>query len=285
MGIRVKAEDAQVAMVTGVFALRGRNRRTLIAALERIAAIAPHLSGAEFRDLACQLGRDTGTRRPGRGDGEIRVGLAARDQVQLAGRARLAATLVSRVRNGSMIAEPGVRVSCGAGGRLVLIFPGLAPVPVTTAAMLAGSLGALRWLDRLGVTASAAVGYGLGELAGLVWAGSLSAPESARLAAQYSQVLSGISVSRTAMVRISADEAAAQALSSCLVIAAYEGPRSHVLAGPLPAVREAARQAARLGIAAEVLDPGYALHSPAFSPRSGWHRPAGGWCQRSPPGT
>jgi hypothetical protein len=266
MGIRVKAEDAQVAAVTGVFALRGGNRRALIATLERIAAIAPQLSGPELRDLACQLGRDTGTRPPGRGDGEIRVGLAARDQDQLAERARLAAALVSRVGNGSMMAEPGVRVSCGAGGRLVLVFPGLAPVPVTAAATLAGALGALRWLDRLGVTASAAVGYGLGELAGLVWAGSLPAPEAARLAAQYGQVLSAMSVSRTAMVRIAADEAAAHALSgSRLVISAYEGPRSHVLAGPVPAVREAARQAARLGIAADLLDVGPALHSPAVA--------------------
>ena len=64
MGIRVKAEDAQVATVTGVFALRGGNRRALIATLERIAAIAPHLSGAELRGLAGQLGRDTAA-RPG----------------------------------------------------------------------------------------------------------------------------------------------------------------------------------------------------------------------------
>jgi hypothetical protein len=266
MGIRVKAEDAQVAAVTGVFALRGANRRALIATLERIAAIAPHLSRAELSDLACQLCRDTAARPPARGDGEIRVGLAARDQEELAERARLAAGLVSSVRNGSMIAEPGVRVSCGAGGRLVLVFPGLAPVPVTQAATLAGSLGALRWLDRLDVAASTAVGHGLGELAALVWAGSLSAPEAARLAAQYRQVLRGMSVSRTAMVRIAADEAAAHALSgSGLVIAAYEGPRSHVLAGPVPAVREAARRAATLGVAADVLDVGHALHSPAMA--------------------
>jgi hypothetical protein len=265
MGIRVKADGTQVAAVTGVFALRGGNRRALIATLERIAAIAPHLSGAELRDLASQLCRDAAPKPPGRGDGEIRVGLVARTPHQLSERARLAATLVSSVRNGSMAAEPGVRVSCGAGGRVVLVFPSLAPVPVTLAATLARSLGALRWLDRLGVTPSAAVGHGLGELAGLVWAGSLSAPEAARFAAQYGQVLGGIARSRTAMVRVAADEAAARALGGGLVIAAYEGPRAHVLAGPVPAVRETARQAARLGMDAQVLDTGWALHSPAVA--------------------
>jgi enediyne polyketide synthase len=134
--------------------------------------------------------------------------------------------------------------------------------------MLAESLAALRWLDRLGITASAAVGYGAGEIAGLVWAGSLSAPEAARLVAQRGEVLSAMDALRTAMVRVAADGATARALSSRsgLAIAAYEAPRSHVLAGPVRAVRDVARQAARVGIAADILDAPHALHSPAMAP-------------------
>jgi enediyne polyketide synthase len=134
--------------------------------------------------------------------------------------------------------------------------------------MLAESLAALRWLDRLGITASAAVGYGAGEIAGLVWAGSLSAPEAARLVAQRGEVLSAMDALRTAMVRVAADEATARALGSRsgLAIAAYEAPRSHVLAGPVRAVRNVARWAAGLGIAADVLDAPHALHSPVMAP-------------------
>jgi enediyne polyketide synthase len=134
--------------------------------------------------------------------------------------------------------------------------------------MLAESLAALRWLDRLGITASAAVGYGAGEIAGLVWAGSLSAPEAARLVAQRGEVLSAMDALRTAMVRVAADEATARALGSRsgLAIAAYEAPRSHVLAGPVRAVRNVARWATGLGIAADVLDAPHALHSPVMAP-------------------
>jgi enediyne polyketide synthase len=151
---------------------------------------------------------------------------------------------------------------------VTLLFPGPYGPPAAQAAMLAESLAALRWLDRLGVTASAAVGYGVGEIAGLVWAGSLSAPEAARLVAQHGEVLSAMDALKTAMVRVAADEATARALGSRsgLAIAAYEAPRSHVLAGPVRAVRNVARQAAGLGIAADVLDAPHALHSPAMAP-------------------
>jgi hypothetical protein len=268
MAIGVRAEDAQPVAVTGVFALRARDRRALVATLERVAAVAPQLSDGELRDLAGQLCRETASapQQATRGDGEIRVGIVAWRRDQLAERARLAASLVGMVRNSTMIGTGGVRVSCGAGGRVVLVFPGFAATPMAQAGTLAGSLATLRWLDRLGVTASSAVGHSLGEIAALVWAGALSPTEAARLIAQYGEVLSGLGARRTAMVRITADEETAQALcGSGLSVAAYESPLSHVLAGPVPAVRDMTRLAARLGIAAEVLDVGHGLHSPAMA--------------------
>ncbi|HLH58189.1 MAG TPA: acyltransferase domain-containing protein [Streptosporangiaceae bacterium] len=272
MGIGVRAEDVQAAPVTGVFALRARDRRALVATLERVAAVAPQLSDGELQDLASQLCRQTASdpRRATRGDGEIRVGIVAWRRDQLAERARLAASLVGMVRNATIIGTAGVRVSCGAGGRVVLVFPGFAATAVAQAGTLAGSLATLRWLDRLGVTASAAVGHSLGEIAGLVWAGALSAAEAARLVAQYGEVLSGLGARRTAMVRLTADEETAQALcGSGLSIAAHESPLSHVLAGPVPAVRDMTRLVARLGIAAEVLDVSHGLHSPAMAACAG----------------
>ena len=133
---------------------------------------------------------------------------------------------------------------------------------------LARSLGAGQWLTDLGVRPAVAVGYGLGELAGLVWAGSLAAPEAARLIAQHGEVRRGLGLRRTAMARVAAGEAAAVSLSAAcgLAIAAHDGPRSHVLAGPVPAVRELIRQASALGVTADVLDAGHALHTPAMTP-------------------
>jgi enediyne polyketide synthase len=69
------------------------------------------------------------------------------------------------------------------------------------------------------------------------------------------------------MARLTADEAAAQALSEAcgLVIAAYEGPRSHVLAGPAAALRKLARQAPA-GLSVSVVEAAHALHTPAMAP-------------------
>ena len=179
---------------------------------------------------------------------------------------------------GPMVSDGGVHVSSGARGRVVLVFPGgvtaSGAVPGSAATLageamaLARSLGAVQWLAGLGVRPAAAVGYGLGELAGLVWAGSLAAPEAARLLAQHGEVRRGTDAMRIAMARVAAGEAAARSLTATcrLAVAADDGPRSHVLAGPVPAVRELIRQASALGVTADVLDGAHALHTPAMAP-------------------
>ena len=246
--------------------------------MERIASIAPRMSHRELRNLARQWehGRDTASRG---GDQQIRVSLTARNQAELAERAARAACLVRGLHGaGPMTSDGGVHVSRGARGRVVLVFPGgvtasdAAPgstaAPGGEAMTLARSLGAGQWLADLGVRPAVAVGYGLGELAGLVWAGSLAAPEAARLIAQHGEVRRGLGVRRTAMARVAAGEAAAASLrTACgLAIAAHDGPRSHVLAGPVPAVRKLIRLASALGATADVLDAGHALHTPAMTP-------------------
>ena len=275
MGIRVKDDRTRSAAATSVFAFRNRDRRSLVAALERIAAIAPRMSHREFQNLAYQLGHETADPAD---DGEIRVTMTAGNQDQLAERARRAARLAGAVRGGPMVAGAGVRVSYGARGRVVLVFPGDAVTgsgaqgrtagTAGETATLARSLGLLRRLEGLGVSATAAVGHGLGEIAGLVWAGSLPAPEAARLVAQHGEVRRGLAAARTAMVRVIADEATVTRLRApCgLMVAADEGPRSHVLAGPVSGVRELTQQAAALGVTASVLNAAHALHTPAMTP-------------------
>ena len=313
MGIWRKTESrpATGPVTPGLFALRGRDRRALAATLERLALLAPRLSGPERQQLAADWCRQAASgpspraaapspdrrvtvryvavgrvavrnvavrtspsgaspsgRSPVEEDGEIRVAFLAESNEQLVTRARLAADLVSTVRPGPVLSEAGVYLSCAARGRTVLIFPGGDGVPAAEAAALAASVRTLRWLERCRVTAAAGVGAGLGEIAGLVWAGSLTASEAARLVTAHGELRGGAGLARTGLARIPACYRTTTKLAvSCgLFVACYEGPHSHVLGGPATAVRELARQADSLGLAAEVLAADHALHTPVMAP-------------------
>jgi enediyne polyketide synthase len=240
--------------------------------LEVIAAGAGGLGDAELRELARQLA--CGVLRAGDGAGPVRVALTAGTPGQLVARAQVASRLL---RAGGAAAghqaanqaagDQGVHVSVGAAGRVVMVFGGLAGSGLTHSAMLAASFAGLRTLDQLGVTPGAAVGYSLGEIAGLAWAGSLPWAEAARLAAQCGQVLRGCACGPAAMARVSADADVALALAAPegLYIAAYEGARAHVLAGSTMGVRNLTRRAATVGVAVEVLGITHAMHSPAMA--------------------
>jgi enediyne polyketide synthase len=119
------------------------------------------------------------------------------------------------------------------------------------------------------VSATAGVGHGLGEITGLVWAGCLTEPDAARLVAQRAALLTTPPAEQTALVCVDADGPAAERLcaASGLVIAAYNGPRCHVLAGPAAAVGELARSLAEDGIPARLLDSPQAWYSPAMADR------------------
>jgi len=271
MGIWRKSENGPVVPpvaapsdAPGLFALRGHDRRALAATLERLALRAPRLSGPERQELAAQWSRQA----VAADGGGIRVAFLAESNDQLVARARLAADLVSKVRPGPVVSEAGVYLSCAARGRIVLIFPGGDGVPAAEAAALAASMRTVRWLDRCGVSPAAAAGSGLGEIAGLVWAGSLSATEAARLMTQHGELRGGAGLTRTALARVLACYTTATKLAaSCgLFIASYEGPHSHVLGGPAIAVRELARQADTLGLPTQVLAADHALHTPVMAP-------------------
>jgi hypothetical protein len=191
MSDALKAHHARPATAGGVFALRGRDRQSLVVALERIAALAPRMSHHELQNLSHYLyqemtsasaaapssggalsgsGGERGTEAGGRSqalaeDGEIRVAVTASNGDQLAERACHAARLVRVVRvvrGGALVREAGVLVSGGARGRVVLVFPSDAvtdgAVPegsawaAAEAARLARSLDGLRRLQGLGVS-------------------------------------------------------------------------------------------------------------------------------------
>lgn len=264
------------------YVLHARCAASLAAAARRVAEVAPSLSSAELHDLACQLGRRTSA------PGGHRVGIVAASQQQLAARASEAAGLVTTVQPGGLTARPGIFAGNGARGRVALLLPGLGtgqetadertggtPPPVfgltdpqaVQPAILHAALSGLRWLGRLGVMANAAAGHSLGEIAALVWAGCLTETEAARLAARRSAVINASGLRQTAMVSVAADTAMSKALcaGTDLVIAAYNGPQAHVLAGRTKSVREAVRRAEGKGVRAVVLDVSHAFHSPAMA--------------------
>jgi enediyne polyketide synthase len=247
-----------------VFALCGGHPGELAGRLEAIAASVEGLPQAELPEVARHLAFSV--LAAGDRGAPLRVALTAATPGQLADQARSAARLLRDGGPGTA-AEPGVHVSAGAAGRVVVVFGGLAGSGLTYTALLATSLAALRTLELLGVRLDAGVGYSLGELSGLAWAQCLPAAEAARLAAQCDQVLRGCACHPAAMARITADAETAHGLCAPdrLYVAAYEGPRTQVLAGSTAGIRELTRRVAALGIAADVLPSPHALHCPAMA--------------------
>jgi enediyne polyketide synthase len=248
-----------------IFAWCGGDPGAVAERLDDIAVSAATLSAAELRELARQLAAcakgAAGQTAP------LRVALAAATPSRLAAQARSAAWLLRTGGTTSAMTEPGTYVSAGAAGAVVVLFPGRAESAASQPARLAVSLEALGTLDLLGVKPVTGVGYGLGEITGLVWAGSLPATEAARLVAQCGQVLRGCGCGRAAMARVTADAEVTRALCAAdrLHIAAYEAPRVHVLAGSTVGIRELARRAGPLGVPVEVLAGTSAMHCRAMA--------------------
>lgn len=263
-----------------IFAFSAADHRSLAAELSRVADIAHWLSDAEMHDLACQAGLQAGQRET------LRVALVAGTQDELARRAREAAELLPGLAPGKLTALPGIYAAERGRGRAVLLFPGESgsltghlarpsaggPGTYDTSlhpAIVAASLARLRWLAKLGLVATAGLGHGLGEITALVWAGCLSGQDAARLVAQRAAVLAAQPGERTAMLRLDAGGETAERLCTRtgLVIAAYNGPRCHLLAGPAGVVRDLAGELAGEGIPATVLDSPQAFYSPAMADR------------------
>ncbi len=160
------------------YLLHAPDRDSMDALLARVALVAPWLSDAELGDLACQLAHDAARQDP------VRTALVASRQDQLARVASQAAALLPGLTEGRLVMRPGIFAADGAGGRVTLLIsePGGPGTPFRP-------LSALRWLDLLGVQATAAVGFGHSELAGLVWTGCLSETAAAALAARRAEIL------------------------------------------------------------------------------------------------
>ncbi|MGW2420112.1 SDR family NAD(P)-dependent oxidoreductase [Streptomyces sp. NPDC001709] len=268
--------------------------------LRRLARLAPRLCDAELHDLACAWGRAP---HPG----PVRAALIAASPEQLAQRAEAAAAALAEAPPGTLARRPGVWAGNACPGRVTLLFPGQgAPLPAGPGAIGAdlaedgasgfhpadgfhpplahepgpvadtaaaqsvvhrASLTGLRWLQKLGVRAEAALGHSLGEYAALVWAGCLGAGESLELVDRRGRTMAELCAPGTGMLALTVDAAAAEELcrGTSLVVAAYNGPLAHVVAGPADELAGLARRAAERGIDAQPLPVAHAFHSPAVA--------------------
>ena len=186
------------------FLLHAPDRPQLAAALTRLADVAAWLSEAELTDLSCQLIRDA------RVQGPARAGLVASRPAELAAAAREAVGLLPGLSDGLLTARPGIFVADNADGRVTLLLSG-EPMPgepalgspppgsgegteSRSADSVECALAALRWLDSLEASATAAVGHDTGDLVGLAWAGVLSEADVTEVAALRAAFLSGTAV-------------------------------------------------------------------------------------------
>jgi len=175
------------------YLLTAPDRTAMIAALTRLAAIAPWLSDAQLQDLAVTLSQAAGPAGQA-----VRIALTAAGQDELAGLASEAMRLLPGLSGTAIGTRPGIYADQGPGGGTGALADGDVALVITgqpddlpdlPQRQLSRMLAVLRWLDELGVAAGAAVGHGIGELAGLVWAGAATPADARTLTALRSAAL------------------------------------------------------------------------------------------------
>jgi acyl transferase domain-containing protein/acyl carrier protein len=122
-----------------------------------------------------------------------------------------------------------------------------------------------RLLDSWGVRPRALLGYSLGEYAAACAAGSLALEDGLRLVARRARMIAELPPGAMLAVPLAAAEAA-RYLSGELSLAATNGPRQSVVAGPLAAVAALERQLAAAGLASRRLETSHAFHSTMMEP-------------------
>jgi hypothetical protein len=246
-----------------VIGLHAADRSGLGSALDTVANMASRMSAADLPEFASLIAAEVATSAQ---LGPLRAAIVATDPDRLTARARRAAHLARTAALTPPLAGPGLFVSQEAGGRVILLLSGLADSPLAHAQVQAAADHALGWLAAHGVLPAACVGYGLGELSALAWAGSLPAQEVARLTALRAEVLRA-APRNTGVARVFADAGATGELAreTGLSLAAQEGPRQHLLTGARTALMRLRSLAGSRGIRVGVLDTVTGLHAPELA--------------------
>ncbi|MBU2667267.1 SDR family NAD(P)-dependent oxidoreductase [Actinoplanes bogorensis] len=156
---------------------------------------------------------------------------------------------------------------------------------VAQPAILRASLAGLRWLDALGVHATAATGHSLGELAALVWAGALTEEDAYTLVKDRARAMASAGQAPSAMAGLGAgfDTATGLIAGTGAVVAADNAPDQVVVSGYREQVDAVLAAARTHGIAGHRLPVSAGFHSPVMAPareplraaarRVTWRRP------------
>ncbi len=181
------------------YLLQAPDQAAMAAILSRLTEIALWLSDAQLQDLAVHLARTAASEPGTAGRPGIRIALTASGQEELARLASEAAVLLPELAGPPVTARPGIFAATSAGSdtgspgadsRIALVISGQPDdLPDLPQRQLSRILVILRWLDELGVEAASAVGHGIGEIAGLVWAGCTTPADARTLTALRSAAL------------------------------------------------------------------------------------------------
>ncbi|MDT0329480.1 type I polyketide synthase [Nocardiopsis lambiniae] len=272
------------------------DRAALRTRLTAWADLLPHLSYAEFTDLAAEAA-------DGLRGGPVRCAVVAAEPHAAA---RAVTALISRIDAGEEeVVSPGEGVFLsqrtgppritflmpgqgsgdGSQGALCRRFPSVEDTldvarlpqgdPVATEIaqprIVAGSMAALGLMEDLGVTARAAVGHSLGELTALYWAGAMDAESLSALARARGRIMAETARSGGAMLHVAADtEQVARLLTdepeSEAVVAAHNGPGQTVVSGTAAAIGRVRDRARARGLDVAPLRVSHAFHSPLVAP-------------------
>ena len=239
------------AVHPSAFLLQAADHAALTAILSRIAEVAPWLSDAELSDLACQLATDAAG-HAATSQARFKVAIIATRQEQLARLASEAITMLPRLTPGVISARPGIFAANGADGAVTLLLatqPRDEPEPNPQGPPpheqhLSHALAVIRRLDQLGAQPASVVGHGVGELAGLVWAGCISKTDARTLNALRHAALAAPPAEAPGSLRDAIDEFTAFGFAE---------PRCRLISGCTGAELTRAAEVAHV-LSAELLD-------------------------------
>ncbi|MDI3315013.1 MAG: sulfolipid-1 biosynthesis phthioceranic/hydroxyphthioceranic acid synthase [Mycobacterium sp.] len=125
-------------------------------------------------------------------------------------------------------------------------------------------------LKAYGVRPGAVIGHSLGEAAAAVAAGALSLEDGVRVVCRRSRLMSRVcGAGATALVELPAQQVLSELMArgiTDVVVAVVASPRSTVIAGDAPAVRELVAVWERRDVPARVVPTDVAFHSPQLDP-------------------
>ena len=283
------AQDAEL------FLFSARDVAQLEKQFERVLGYAERLSRSELTDLAKRLS-ETVRQLP------IRAAVVASSPAELSRRLE---TLRSRVLSGAArVIDPHGGIFLNgepSSARIGFLFPGQGSpsykdggawarrfkfledlyaytnqewrgdgisTEVAQPAIVASSVGALRVLSRLGITAAAGVGHSLGEFTALHWAGSLDESSLLRIARARGRAMANVDGPVGAMLSVAAGQQAVEELvnGERVVIAGLNSPTQTVLSGEAGEINIVARRAETHGLRTTLLRVSHAFHSPLVAP-------------------